>query len=217
MFPVLAKTQDDKKRFNDILEKSFNTNMFVMLPICVGLFCVSESFINLLLGAKWLPASPYIQIFCVVVLFNSIEAIFSNGPMALGKSTASMLLGILECLISIGLLAAAIPFGVMAIGYSMIVASVLNCIIYFVYLKVLTGFNAVKAVLNSIDSITASLLMGVAVYSLNNLQMPYYVVLILQIIIGVIIYFVLNKLFVNKAMSYSFGIIKNMLARKKEK
>ena len=43
MFPVLAKAQDDNKRFNEMLEKSYKINTFVMLPICIGFFCVAQN------------------------------------------------------------------------------------------------------------------------------------------------------------------------------
>lgn len=211
MYPVLAKTQDDYQRFNEILEKSFNINTFVMLPISIGFFSVAESFIHLLLGEKWLPSVPYIRIFCIVIFFNSIEGIISNGPMALGKSTASMLLGITECLLSIILLIFAIPFGVMAIGYSMVVSSVINCIIYAIYLRWMSGFNIFKCIRNSADTVLATVIMGAIVLSLNKIQFPYYLIFAIQIIIGVTIYLMVNKILKNKALPYCFSLAKEMI------
>lgn len=214
MYPVLAKTQDDKKRFNEILERSFKINSFVMLPICVGFFCVAETFIYLLLGSKWLPCVPYVKIFCVVVFLNSVEAIFSNGPMALGKSTASMILGILECVINIGLLVGAIPFGVMVIGYSMIISSAINCLIYFIYLHRLSGFSFFKCLGGSFDSFVSVVLMGVLVYSFAKIDLPFYVIFLLQIAVGVGSYYVLSKLFCNQALPYCLSLIKDMRKKK---
>ena len=213
MYPVLAKTQDDKQRFNDILYKSFKMNTFVMLPICVGFFCVAEAFIHILLGEKWLPAVPYIQIFCVVVFLNSIEAIFSNGPMALGKSTASMILGIIECVINIGLLVAAIPFGVLMIGYSMIVSSFINCVIYFIYLKYISGFKIGVCLKGSLDSVFACILMGFAVYCLGNIELPFYVVFIIQVLTGFLLYYLFSKSFNNDALPYCLSLLKGKKKR----
>lgn len=215
MYPVLAKTQDDTKRFNSILQRTLKIDIFVMLPICVGFFCVAESFIYILLGAKWLPCVPYIKIFCIVIFLNSIEAIFSNGPMALGKSTASMVLGIAECVINIGLLIVAIPFGVMAIGYSMIISSALNCLIYFIYLKRLSGFNFLKCLIDSFDTFVTTILMAVPVYALSNLNMPFYIIFILQIVLGVVLYYFLSKFFKNEALSYCVSLLKSMKRGKK--
>lgn len=215
MYPVLAKTQDDKKRFNEILEKSFKINVFVMLPICVGFYCVAEAFIYILLGARWLPCVPYIKIFCIVVFLNSIEAIFSNGPMALGKSAASMILGIVECVINIGLLIAAIPFGVMAIGYSMIISSALNCLIYFVYLKHLSGFNFLKCFADSFDTLVTTILMAIPVYALSILNIPFYIIFVLQIMLGVALYYFISKFFKNEALPYCMSLLKSLRRGKK--
>ncbi len=214
MYPVLAKTQDDYKRFNEILAKALKINMFVMLPICVGMFCVAEPFIFLLLGTKWLPCVPYIRIFCIVILFNSVEAIISNGPMALGKSTASMILGIIECLISIGLLIVAIPFGVMMIGYSMILSSFINCVIYYIYLKYLSGFKVMKSLLDSFDSLITTVLMGVLVYSITRFQLPVYVIFPIQVVVGIVAYYFLNKFFDNKALPYCLSLVKGLRKKK---
>ncbi len=214
MYPVLAKTQDDYKRFNEILAKALKINIFVMLPICVGMFCVAEPFIYLLLGTKWLPCVPYIRIFCIVILFNSIEAIISNGPMALGKSTASMILGIIECLISIGLLIAAIPFGVMMIGYSMILSSFINCVIYYIYLKCLTKFQVAKSIFDSFDSLVATVLMGVLVYSISAFQLPAYVIFPIQVLLGIGAYYLINKLLDNKALPYCLSLVKGLRKKK---
>ena len=214
MYPVLAKTQDDYKRFNEVLAKSLKINLFVMMPICAGMFCVAEPFIFLLLGTKWLPCVSYIRIFCVVMLFNSVEAIISNGPMALGKSTASMILGIVECVISIGLLIAAIPFGVMMIGYSMILSSLINCVIYYIYLRFLSGFKIINSLLDSLDSLISTILMGVLVFSISRFHLPIYVVFSIQVIVGIVSYYFLNNFFGNKALPYCLSLLKGVRKKK---
>lgn len=217
MFPVFSKLQDDKKRFNETIMKSLKINMFIMLPICLGLFSVSETFIYLLIGEKWLPCVPFVKIFCIIILFNSIEAILSNGPMALGKSTASMILGIIECAINIILLIIAIPFGVMAIGYSMILSSFLNCLIYFIYMGKITGLKLTTFIFESYDSLISCVVMGIIVYSISTLDLPFYIIFILQILAGVASYYVLSKIFKNPALDYCLSLIKSMFKKRKNK
>ena len=217
MFPVLAKTQDDMGRFNELLEKSYKLNAFVMLPVCVGFFCVAESFIHLLIGAKWLPCVPYVEIFCVVVFLNSIEAIFSNGPMALGRSTENMILGVAECVFSIVALLVAMPFGVMAIGYSMIISSAVNCLIYIFYLRWLSKFNVLRCFKSTVDTFAAAIIMGVVVYLIGTLQLPYYVLLAIQILAGVAVYCLLSILFKNQSLPYCVSLIKELVRKKEQR
>ena len=214
MYPVLARTQDNYKRFNEILYKSLELNIFIVLPMMVGFFCVSDSFSYILLGEKWIVCVPYVKIFCIVVFLNSIEAIISSGPLALGKSTATMVLGIVECLINIVLLIVAIPFGTIAIAYSMVASSAINCIIYFVYLHKLTRFSVFKLTARSFVSIVSSILMGIVVYSLLNLILPYYVIFILQIITGISFYFLLSKVFCNCSLPYCLSLLKDIIKKR---
>lgn len=214
IFPVLSRASDDKKRFNEMIKKAFKVNMFIMLPLMIGFLSVAESFILILLGEKWLPSYPFVQVFCVVVLFNSIEAIISSAPMALGKSTASMILGIFECVISFGLLFAALPFGPIVIAYSMLAATIANCLMYFIYLKKVTGLKIFSCISSSFDSVVSVILMGILVYSLSKLNLPYYVIFVLQIGTGALSYWLLSKFFNNEALPYCVSLVKEVIGRK---
>lgn len=217
IFPVLTRADKNYDRFNSMVKQAFKVNMFVMLPLMVGFFSVAESFIHLLLGAKWLPCVPFIQLFCIVVLFNSIEAIFSSTPMALGKSTASMILGITECVVNLGLMFAAIPFGPMAIGFSMLASTAFNCIMYMIYIKKVTGFRILDCLASSLDSIVAVVLMAVLVFAVQRINLPYYIILLIQVLIGIGSYYLINVFFRNDALSYCFSLVKDMMSKKSKK
>ena len=218
MYPVLTKSENDKKRFNEILKRSFNMDMFVILPLMIGFFCVAESFIHILLGAKWLPCVPYIRVFCIIVIFNTIESVFCYAPMALGKSGLTMFLDIIECVVSIGLLFIAIPFGTMAIAYSMAISSIINCIIYAIAVKKLTGFKLFDCFLSSSTSLVSVIIMAVFVYSFQRFDfLPYYIVLLIQIVVGAVSYFVLNIIFKNDSYLYFKSLVKDFLRNRGKK
>lgn len=216
IFPVLTRADKDYDRFNKMLKQAFKVNMFVMLPLMVGFFSIAEPFVRLLLGTKWLPCVPYIQLFCVVVLFNSIEAIFSSAPMALGRSTASMILGITECVVNLVLLFISIPFGPMAIGISMLISTAFNCLMYMVYIKRITGFKVFDCVSSSFDSFFSVILMAVLVISIQRIELPYYIIMLLQVLFGILSYYYLNKIVNNAAMPYCFSLIKDFLPKGKK-
>ena len=216
IFPVLAKADNDYAKFNKMLKQAFKVNMFVMLPLMIGFLSVAEPFVRLLLGTKWLPCVPYIRLFCVVVLFNSVEAIFSSAPMALGKSTASMILGITECVVNLGLLFASIPFGPMAIGISLLISTIFNCLMYMIYIKKVTGFKIVDCLLSSFDSLVSVLLMAILVIAIQNINLPYYIILLLQVAIGITTYYFINKFIENDALPYCLSLVKDFFTKKQK-
>lgn len=218
MYPVLTKSEDNLKRFNEILKRSVGMNLFVILPLMIGFFCVADPFIHVLLGSKWLPCVPYIRIFCIIVIFNTIESVFCYAPMALGKSGLTMFLDILECGISILLLIIAVPFGTLAIAYSMAASSFINCCIYIIAVKKLTGFKVIDCFLSASTSIVSVALMAIFVLSLQQLNyIPYYILLLIQTVSGVLLYFLYSKLFQNDSYKYTILLIKDFFNKKKSK
>ena len=217
IFPVLTRAEQDHKKFNNMIKQAFKVNMFVMLPLMVGFFSVAEPFVRLLLGTKWLPCVPYIRLFCVVVLFNSIEAIFSSAPMALGKSTASMILGITECVVNLSLLFASISFGPMGIGISLLISTVFNCAMYLIYIKKITGLKIFDCISSCFISVFSVVLMAVLVMVIQRIPLPYYIILLLQISIGIFSYYYINKMINNDALPYCLSLVKGFFKKKKSK
>lgn len=72
MFPALSSIQHDKERVKRAYLKAISLIAFVTFPMMIGLFVVSDSFINALLGEKWAGAIPLLKIFCWVGLLQSI-------------------------------------------------------------------------------------------------------------------------------------------------
>ena len=71
-----------------------------------------------------------------------------------------------------------------------------------------------KSLLDSFDSLITTVLMGVLVYSMARFQLPVYVIFPIQVIVGIVAYYFLNKFFDNKALPYCLSLVKG--ARKKK-
>ncbi len=114
-FPILAKLQDDKGKLLTVYRKYIQTTS---LPIFFGLIllcALSRPLICLVLTDKWLPAVPYMQIFCFVYLLDNVCILNLNLLQVLGRSDLFLRLEIIKKSISVGMLLCAVPFGVMAI------------------------------------------------------------------------------------------------------
>jgi O-antigen/teichoic acid export membrane protein len=72
MFPALSQIQHDKQKVKDIYLRSIGVIAFVSFPMMLGLFVVSDDFIIGLYGQKWSGVIPFLQIFSLLGLFNSI-------------------------------------------------------------------------------------------------------------------------------------------------
>ena len=86
MLPAYSKEQDNLKLLKELLRKSIRIGVFLLAPLLIGFAIVSKNFILLLLTEKWLPAVPYIQIFCIVYLTRPLETACHQALLAIGES-----------------------------------------------------------------------------------------------------------------------------------
>lgn len=73
MFPALSKTQDDIVLTKRIYLKAIDAIALITFPMMMGLLVVADLFILALLGPKWEPVIPILQIFALVGLSQSIK------------------------------------------------------------------------------------------------------------------------------------------------
>lgn len=75
--PVLAKVDDDGQRQTRVLRKMLRFTAMLSLPAMMGIALVAD-FVPLLMGDKWLPCVPYLQVLCLGGAFLPINETLSN-------------------------------------------------------------------------------------------------------------------------------------------
>lgn len=83
-FPALAALQADIRRIRYIYLRILRYATIAVLPTLIGLFLVSNNFIPLVYGPKWLPAVPVLQILCFAGVGCSLAVITDSPLLALG-------------------------------------------------------------------------------------------------------------------------------------
>lgn len=84
--PVLVQIVDDKDRVKSVVRKMIRLGAFVSFPLMLGFAFVSREFVLLLLGSKWLPSVPFLQLFCVWGAIGFIWSIYAYLLMSFEKS-----------------------------------------------------------------------------------------------------------------------------------
>jgi PST family polysaccharide transporter len=76
-FPVFSILNDDMPRFRSYYLKTISLISFIMFPIMIGLYIITEEFVHLILGEAWLEIIPIMQLFCLMGLVRAL--LFVNG------------------------------------------------------------------------------------------------------------------------------------------
>lgn len=85
-FPTLVKFKDNINRLREAYSRIIENVVFIVAPLMLYLFVISEDLFVLLLTDKWLPASPYFKILCIYGATFPLHQINGNILKVLGKS-----------------------------------------------------------------------------------------------------------------------------------
>jgi polysaccharide biosynthesis protein len=128
LFPTLAGIQDNPERMHQVVKTFWTTIMFLVIPAMTLLFVVSEPLTIILFKDKWLPAVPYMQIFCFIFMLYPFHTLNLTVLNACGRSDIFLLLEIIKKVQLIIIVLITFRFGPMAMVYGTAVGAVLGII-----------------------------------------------------------------------------------------
>lgn len=210
LFPVIAMKQDDRQAVKQMVRRFIKSSTYIMMPLMVGLACVAEPMVRLLLTEKWLFCVPYIQIYCVVGFLQPIQTANMQAIKAMGRSDILLKLEIIKKSFGTLLLLAAMPFGVLILAGSNIIYSVVVLLLNTSPNRKLMNYTLWEQIVDVIPNLIITLVMGAAVYAISFLPLHDLLILPLQVVSGAVIYLLESLLFKND----SFFYIKDMLFSK---
>ncbi len=213
LFPTLSDAQDDREKVKGIVKRAIKTGTYIITPIMVGLAAVAKPLVTLLLTEKWLGCVPFLQIACFTYAFYPIAVANLQAIKAIGRSDIYLLLDIIKYAISLIVLIVVICFGVIWIALSGMVTSVSAFFINAYPNRKHLNYKYAEQALDILPNILLSLAMGAAVLGFGylDLGLPIIVTLIIQVILGAVIYIGLSLLFRVESFRYVRDIAKELL------
>lgn len=215
LFPVMAKVQDEKEDVLNITRRYVKVASFVIFPMMAGLFAVSENFIRVLLTDKWLPAVPYIRIFAVSYMFNLIQVGNLQAIKAIGRSDITLILEVLKKSIYFAIIGSFVFFAddPETFAFSTICCTAVALAVNTYPNRKLLGYRYRYQLADILPNLAISLAMGAVVLLLGKLDMSIYVLLPLQVAVGVVCYVCLSIVTRNENFRYLLEFLRQMAKR----
>mgnify|MGYP001448924290 CR=1 FL=1 len=188
MFPAYARCQDNRALVKQIMRRALLTSSFLVFPAMAGLAAVAEPLVTLLLTEKWLVAVPFLQIFCAVYALWPIHTANLQAINALGRSDIFLKLEILKKVVGLSVLAVTIPIGIYAMALGMVVTGIIATLINSYPNKLLLDYSFTEQWKDLVPALILSLIMCGVAYSILFLDLSVWATLILQILVGVVVY-----------------------------
>lgn len=214
MLPALSANQDFQERVKQMVRRSIVTSSFIVFPMMVGLAVVAEPLVKILLTDKWLPCVPFLQLMCITYAFWPVHTANLQAIKAMGRSDIFLKIEVIKKCIGIGALCASIPFGIyVMVGFQPIV-SLISSIINAFPNKELLNYSFKEQWKDIMPSMLLSLIMGAGVYGVKFIGFEIWLTLIVQIVVGIILYIGLAYIFKLECFRYLLNTIKELLKQK---
>ena len=216
LLPTMSKAQDDMAAVRSMTRRAIKTSTFLMMPAMIGLAVCAEPLVQLILTETWLPCVLFLRIFCITYAFYPIHTANLNAIKAMGRSDLFLKLEIIKKTVGIIAILITMWISVQAMAYSFLVTTILNQIINSWPNKKLLNYSYLEQVKDMMPQILLSLGMGAAIYAVSFLHLSASLTLLIQIPLGVLVYWSGSRIFHVESYTYIIEMVKNFKKRKKK-
>lgn len=216
MLPTLSSIRDDEDGVKRVVRRSIKTSSFLVFPMMAGLAAVAEPAVKIILGEQWMPAVPFLQIFCISSALLPIHTANLQAINAMGRSDIFLKLEVIKKILGLIILGVSIPFGIYAIALGSIVSSFICALINAWPNKSLFNYSPKEQLVDILPAAGISIVMGVLVYMISFSDLAALPLLLIQIVTGAVIYIALAKLFKLESASYIWTTVKEIFAARKK-
>ena len=215
MLPAFARQQDNKLRLKTMMRRSIIMSSYIVFPLMSGLFVVAEPLVHVLLTDKWLPSVPFIRIFCVAFALIPIHTSNQQAINALGRSDISLKLNIIKRLVDFTVLGITVNMGIYAIAFGGIISGIIGSFINAYPNKKILNYGYIEQMKDIMPSLLSSLIMGLIVYSIQFIEMCVWQTLIFQIIAGILLYYLISRIFRLESHEYLIQTLREYILSRK--
>jgi len=210
LFPALANVQDNIKLFRQRMRMCIKCSCFAIFPLMALLASSAKPTVEFVLGEKWLPCVIFLQVYCFIFAIWPLHTTNLTAINSLGRSDIFLKQTIAKLIL--GVFAIIIALYVFGTVFSIIIAKAIiapiGVFINSLPNKYLLGYDFFEQVKDVIPSFILSFICGLAVFPISWLEMHNFVIIVLQVILGLTLYLLLARLFKMESFCYILQKIK---------
>lgn len=217
-YPVLSIIKEDEKKLKSAYVKIIRTSVFITFPLLIGLAAVANPLIRLIFGQKWIQSITYFQILCFAGMIFPLHVINLDILQVKGRSDLFLKLEIIKKVVGLSLIGSVLLLrtGIITLLWVAVLDSYVSYFINSYYSGELLSYSTIEQIRDIAPMFITSITMGIIVYYVgiilpnNNL-----VKLIIQIIIGIIVYVGISKIGEIEEMRTVYELLKSILKNRK--
>lgn len=189
LLPSLASIQNEREKLIHLTRLTIKFTALIITPILVGLACIADPLIKILLTDKWLEAVPIMQIICLARLITIISGINVNVLYAIGRTDLALKQQYIKLIIRIVFLVIAIKHGIIFLALAELVSTITHFFINTYYPGKILNYGSLQQIKDISPILFSGLLMSVGIYYTMEFVDDLLLKIVFSTIIGAIIYF----------------------------
>lgn len=217
LFPAYAKNADNREQLKKMMRRSISLSTYFIFPCMMGLFIVSNTLIEVLYTAKWLPAAPYLRICCFFYAIQPMHLINLQAILAIGRSDLSLRLEIIKKTVTITVLVICIHISMYATAFCAIPLNVFTIIVNTYPAKKEFNYSLFQQLKDVAPQFLMVLAMGICVYLVGMIPVASVIRLVFQVVTGAAVYVGLSVLTKNQDFYYILKYIKDTVRKLKKR
>jgi len=191
-FPVFSAIQDDNERLKNAVRKTLRTMVFFNFPMLLGLVAVADPLIEVVLTEKWLPASGYFKLLCLVGLFYSFQLLTGEIMKTKGRSDLVLKYETINRIITLISVIVTWRWGISAIILGQLFAAVFAWLLGSYYIWKLIGYSLWQQTNDVFVYFILSVSMYLFMLLVSALMKNQLAILISASVSGIIFYLILS-------------------------
>lgn len=214
-YPVLSDIQDDKTRMVSAYRRIIKITMFITAVSMLSLGAVSKPLIYCLIGPKWNEAATYLPLICIGSSLYPLQAINLNMLQVQGRSDLYLVLEIVKKVIGLAPFFVGAFIGIMPMLYMNLVIGVVYFFLNSYFSGKYLGYSSWMQLKDIAPSYGVAVAVAMSVWFFKYLPISYWVILPIQIVVGVVVFIVLCRTFKLEEYKETKGIILPFIGRLK--
>jgi len=186
--PLLAQLNEDHERQINALRKLIRFGALISFPLMLGLAFVAKEFIVITIGAKWLSAVPFLQLFCLWGSVLFISNLYTNLIYTHGKSNIYMKVTIIIGFLQLGIILLMYSLGNIPMVTGYIAISILTLFIWHYYVNKIIGLKLLYVIKDIMPYCSIAVFSFVVAWFITRQIHNIYIMFTLKIVISGILY-----------------------------
>ena len=216
LFSSLTKIQDDKNKVKEATRRIIRTNSFILCPLLFGLSAVAEPLIRILLTDKWIECIPYMRLACLAGCFSILGNVNMQVIKAIGRSDVILKLEFFKKPLYIIIILITMHISPLLLFIGSCIYSIIATLINSFPNRKLLNYTYKEQFQDLFPYLSVACFMEIIVLLVQSIGLNIYLTLVLQIIVGVIVYIGLCLVFRLDSLYYVCNIIRQFFKKYKQ-